>query len=57
MALYLKLDAFPEVAEAVKAVKAKSLRAVILSNGSPSMLDSVVRTAGFEKTLRHDFVG
>lgn len=49
MALYLKLDAFPEVAEAVKAVKAKSLRTVILSNGSPSMLDSVVRTAGFER--------
>ncbi len=49
MTLYLKLDAFPEVAEAVKAVKAKSLRTVILSNGSPSMLDSLVRTAGFER--------
>src|SRR5215217_2931911 len=38
MMLYLKLDAYPEVAEALQAVRAKSKRMAILSNGSPSML-------------------
>jgi 2-haloacid dehalogenase len=49
MTLYLKLDAYPEVAEALKALRAKGKRMAILSNGSPSMLDSAVRTAGLEK--------
>ena len=51
MTLYLKLDAYPEVAEALKAVRAKSKRTAILSNGSPSMLDSAVRAAGLEKSF------
>lgn len=49
MALYLKLDAYPEVAAALEAVKAKSKLTAILSNGSPSMLDAAVRHAGLEK--------
>ncbi len=49
MALYLKLDAYPEVTEALEAVKAKSKLTAILSNGSPSMLDAAVRHAGLEK--------
>jgi len=49
MTLYLKLDAYPEVAEALTTVRAKSKRTAILSNGSPSMLDSAVRAAGLEK--------
>lgn len=49
MTLYLKLDAYPEVAEALKALKAKGKRMAILSNGSPSMLDSAVRASGLEK--------
>ena len=49
MALYLKLDAYPDVKDALQAVKAKSQRTAILSNGSPSMLDSAVRSAGLEK--------
>ena len=49
MTLYLKLDAYPEVAEALQAVRVKSKRMAILSNGSPSMLDSAVRAAGLEK--------
>lgn len=49
MALYLKLDAYPEVAEALAAVKAKSKLTAILSNGNPSMLDSAVRHAGLDK--------
>ena len=51
MTLYLKLDAYPEVAEALQAVRAKSKRTAILSNGSPSMLDSAVRAAGLEKAF------
>ncbi len=49
MALYLKLDAYPEVKDALQSVKAKSRQTAILSNGSPSMLDSAVRHAGLEK--------
>ena len=49
LALYLKLDAYPEAAEALAAVKAKSKLTAILSNGSPSMLDAVVRHAGLDK--------
>ncbi len=51
MTLYLKLDAYPDVAEALKAVRAKSKRTAILSNGSPSMLDSAMRAAGLEKSI------
>jgi 2-haloacid dehalogenase len=49
MALYLKLEAYPEVAEALEAVKAKGKPTAILSNGSPSMLEAAVRHAGLEK--------
>jgi 2-haloacid dehalogenase len=51
MALYLKLDAYPEVVEALEAVKAKGKLTAILSNGSPSMLESAVRHAGVERLL------
>jgi len=49
MALYLKLDAYPEVVEALEAVKARGRLTAILSNGSPAMLDSAVRYAGLDK--------
>lgn len=49
MALYLKLEAYPEVAAALEAVRSRGKQTVILSNGSPSMLDSAVRHAGLEK--------
>ena len=49
MALYLKLDAYPEAVTALEAVKAKGKVTAILSNGSPSMLDAAVRHAGLEK--------
>jgi 2-haloacid dehalogenase len=54
MALYLKLDAYPDVKEALEAVRAKSKRTAILSNGSPSMLDAAVRHAGLDRHF--DFV-
>lgn len=49
MALYLNLEAYPDVAPALEAVKARSKLTAILSNGSPSMLDAAVRHAGVDK--------
>jgi 2-haloacid dehalogenase len=46
MNLYLSLDAFPEVPDALRRVKAAGLRTAILSNGSPAMLEAVVKHAG-----------
>jgi 2-haloacid dehalogenase len=51
LVFYLKLDAYPDAREALKTLKSRGLRTAILSNGSPSMLDSAVRAAGLEKLL------
>ncbi len=53
MTLYLKLDAYEDVAAALHAIRAKGKRCAILSNGSPSMLESAVRHAGLEKIFEH----
>lgn len=54
LALYLKLEAYDDAREALEAVRARSKRTAILSNGSPSMLDAAVRHAGLDKLF--DFV-
>ena len=54
MALYLKHEAYPDVKAALQAVRERGKRTAILSNGSPSMLDSAVRHAGLERAF--DFV-
>lgn len=54
MALYLNLEAYPEAKAALEAVRGRSKRTAILSNGSPSMLDAAVRHAGLERLF--DFV-
>jgi 2-haloacid dehalogenase len=51
MALYLSLDAFPEVPETLRRLKAAGMRTAILSNGSPGMLDAVVKGAGLDALL------
>jgi 2-haloacid dehalogenase len=51
MSLYLKLEAYPDVVEALQAVRNKGRRTAILSNGSPSMLESAVRHAGLDKLV------
>ncbi|WP_119391916.1 haloacid dehalogenase type II [Taklimakanibacter lacteus] len=51
MVLYLKLDAYPDAKPALEAIKSRNLRTAILSNGSPSMLDAAVRSAGLDKLL------
>ena len=51
MTCYLKLDAYDDVAATLGALRAKNKRLAILSNGSPSMLDSILRHAGLEKNF------
>src|SRR6516162_176629 len=46
MGLYLTLDAFPEVPETLRRLKAAGIKTAILSNGTPDMLDAAVRNAG-----------
>ena len=45
MTLYLTLDAFPEVPAVLKRLKQAGLQTAILSNGSPKMIDAVVKSA------------
>lgn len=45
MDLYLTLDAFPEVPDVLRQLKAAGLKTAILSNGTPSMLVSAVKNA------------
>ncbi len=51
MNLYLTLAAFPEVPDVLGRLKQSGLRTAILSNGSPAMLDAVVKAAGLEALL------
>lgn len=48
---YLHLNPFPEVKKALNALSPKSL--AILSNGSPKMLEQVVKNAGLEGMFSH----
>ena len=51
MAMYLKLDVFPEVPDMLKRLNVAGLKTAILSNGSPEMLDAAVRNAGIGSLL------
>jgi 2-haloacid dehalogenase len=51
MNLYLTLDAFPEVPDVLERLKKAGQRTAILSNGSPKMLEAVVRAAGLDSLL------
>jgi 2-haloacid dehalogenase len=51
MHLYLTLDAFPEVPDVLERLKKAGLRTAILSNGSPKMLEAVVKAAGLDALL------
>ncbi len=48
---YWKLDCYPEVPAALKSLKEKGARLAILSNGSPAMLESAVRSAALDVLL------
>ncbi len=49
--LYWELQAYPEVPEMLKALKAGGMQTAILSNGSPPMLDGAVQSAGIGDVL------
>lgn len=51
MELYLTLSAFPEVAATLRELRTAGFMTAILSNGSPAMLDAVVRGAGLHVLL------
>jgi 2-haloacid dehalogenase len=51
MQAYLTLSTFPEIAVALDALA--TVPCSILSNGSPKMLESVVRNAGLDGRFRH----
>ena len=53
MAQYAKLSAFPENPDALKEIKALGMPTAILSNGTPAMLDSAVKSAGMEGLFDH----
>ena len=53
MGLYLALEPFPEVPEVLGELKSQGYRTAILSNGSPSMLDSIVKGAGLADLIDH----
>ncbi len=61
MALYGELDAYPEVAGVLAALKAAGHPLAILSNGSPEMLEAAVQAAGlqgvFDAVLSVEAVG
>ena len=46
MDLYLGLEPFPEVPEVLGALRTRGLQTAILSNGSPAMLEALVRAPG-----------
>lgn len=49
--LYWQLQAFAEVPAMLSALKAAGMQTAILSNGSPSMLDGAVQSAGLAAVL------
>lgn len=51
MALYMELDAYPEVVGVLERLRAAGLPTAILSNGSPNMLTAAVTSAGIEPLL------
>jgi 2-haloacid dehalogenase len=48
---YRRLEAYPEVAGTLRALKARGLRTSILSNGEPDMLAEAVKAAGLTELL------
>ena len=51
MDLYLSLDAYPDVAEALTRLRAGGKKTAILSNGAPKMLTAAVTSAGLSDLL------
>ena len=52
---YWRLDCFPEVPAVLAALKAAGMRVAILSNGSPAMLQTAVRSAALDTIVDEIF--
>ena len=50
---YQRLEAFPEVPDALKRLKSAGAKLAILSNSDPDMLDDLVANAGLEGVFDH----
>lgn len=50
---YLRLQAYPEVPDALRALRDRGLKLAILSNGSPHSIDAVVTNAGLRSSFDH----
>ncbi len=61
MELYLGLEPFPEVPAVLAKLRERSFRTTILSNGTPAMLEALVKRSGleamFDAVLSADAVG
>lgn len=61
MQAYLALDAYPEVPDVLTQLRDKGIRCVILTNGSPEMIEAAVESAGLmdliEISLSVDTIG
>ena len=57
MELYLGLEPFPEVPAVLAALRERGFRTAILSNGSPRMLEALVRRSGPRGDVRRRSVG
>lgn len=53
LALYRTLDAYPDAAPCLAALRGRGLATAILSNGSPDMLSDATRSAGIDGLLDH----
>jgi 2-haloacid dehalogenase len=51
MGAYLRLDPYPDIMETLTDLKARGLRLVILSNGSPAMLEAAVKSSGMSDLI------
>ncbi len=49
---YLHLKCYPEVPDTLAKLKDRGLQIAILSNGSPAMLEAVVKSSGLEKLVQ-----
>jgi len=53
MQAYLSLTSFKEVPDALNRLKSAGMRTAILTNGSPAMIDSAVKSAGIQTLIDH----
>jgi 2-haloacid dehalogenase len=51
MALYLKLEPFPEVSDTLERLHSAGIQTALLSNGTPHMLTAIVKAAKLERYL------